>query len=186
MKLNKGDVVIFPTDTVYGIGARIDDIDALESIYKIKKRPKDKRLAVLCATPYDIDKIAYLNESAIKLINNYMPGALTIILKSKEEYRNDYIFETVAVRIPNHELALRILRENGPMATSSVNTSGSLPLNDYIEIVKKFGNDVMYVYPNASSSSKISSTIVDLTGETVKLIREGSIKFQEILKILNK
>lgn len=186
MKLNNGDVIIFPTDTVYGIGAKIDDYQALESIYKIKKRPKDKRLAVLCASPYDIEKIAYLNETAIKLINNYMPGALTIILKSKEEYRNDYIYDTVAVRIPNHELALRILKENGPMATSSVNTSGSVPLNDYIEIVKKFGNDVMYVYPNATESLKISSTIIDLTSDTIKLIREGSIKYQEILKFLNK
>ena len=186
MKLNNGDVIIFPTDTVYGIGARIDDYAALESIYKIKKRPKEKRLAVLCATPFDIDKIAYLNDTAVKLINNYMPGALTIVLKSREEYRNEYIFETVAVRIPNHELALRILKENGPMATSSVNTSGSLPLNDYIEIVKKFGNDVMYVYPNATASSQVSSTIIDLTADTPKLIREGSIKFQEILKFLNK
>ena len=186
MKLNKGDVVIFPTDTVYGIGAKIDDIEALERIYQIKKRPKDKRLAVLCANPFDIDRIAYLNEAAVRLINKYMPGALTIILKSREEYRSEYIFETVAVRIPNHELALRILKENGPMATSSVNTSGSQPLNDYIEIIKNFGSEVTYVYPNAALSSKVSSTIIDLTKENPVLIREGNIKFQEILKFLNK
>ncbi len=186
MKLNKGDVIIFPTDTVYGIGGRISDIDALNRIYDIKKRGKDKRLAVLCHDINDIEKIAVLNDKARKLINEYMPGALTIILKSKEEFRNEYIFETVGVRIPNHELTLRILKENGPMATSSVNVSGNAPLNDYVEIMKHFASEVLYVYPNAYVPSKVSSTIIDLSNEECTLIREGDIKFSEIVKFLNK
>lgn len=185
MKISNGDVIIFPTDTVYGIGAKINDKDALEKIYELKKRPKDNRLAVLCSSIEDIKEIAYLNDNAYKLINHYMPGALTIVLKSKEEYQSEYIFETVAVRIPDHELTLRILNENGPLATSSVNISGSAPLNDYIDIVKVFGNDVTYVFPNALKSSKVSSTIVDLSNGGCTLIREGSIKFSEILKLLN-
>lgn len=186
MILNKGDVIIFPTDTVYGIGAKIDDKEALERIYEIKKRPQNKRLAVLCESILDIEKIAYLNEVARKLINKYMPGALTIILKTREEYRNDYIFETVGVRIPDHEMALRILKENGPMATSSVNISGSAPLNDYIEIVKEFQEEVSYIYPNSLIPSKTSSTIIDLSNGECSLIREGDIKFSDILVFLNK
>ena len=186
MRLSSGDVVIFPTDTVYGIGARINDTIALEKIYEIKRRPKDKRLAVLCANVSDIEKIAVLNDKAKKLIEHFMPGALTLILQSKKEFRNEYIFETVAVRIPNHELALRILAVNGPMATSSVNVSGSKPMNDYLEIVETFSNDVLYIYPNALESSQISSTIIDLTKEECSLIREGSIKFSEITNFLNK
>lgn len=186
MKLNNNDVIIFPTDTVYGIGARIKDTLALEKIYEIKKRPKDKRLAVLCSSLEDIESIAYLNDDAVKLINHYMPGALTIILKSKEEVRNEFIHETVGVRIPNHDLALRILKENGPMATSSVNTSGSAPLNDYIDIVKIFGDKVLYVYPNVELPSKVSSTVIDLSYGECVLIREGDIKFNEIVKFLNK
>ena len=185
MKLNNKDVIIFPTDTVYGIGARVGDVEALEKVYNIKKRPKDKRLAVLCASLSDIESIAILDDKARKLIDKYMPGALTIILKSKEEIRNDFIFETVGVRIPNHELALRILRENGPMATSSVNVSGSEPLNDYVEIVKNFASEVLYVYPNADIASKVSSTIIDLSNGECTLIREGDIKFSEIVKFLN-
>ena len=186
MKLNRGDVIIFPTDTVYGIGAKINDLQALEKIYEIKNRPKEKRLAVLCAGVNDMKEIVYLTPDAMKLIEHFMPGALTIILKSKEEVRNDFIFETVAVRIPNHELALRILKENGAMATTSVNISGSKPMNNYIDIVKEFNNDVLCVYPNTETPSKISSTIVDLSGEECVLIREGSIKFSEVLKVLNK
>ena len=157
MKLNNGDVIIFPTDTVYGIGARIDDLEALEKIYEIKKRPKEKRLAVLCSSIKDIDDIVYLTDDASKLISHFMPGALTVILKSKEHVRNDFIFDTVAVRIPNHELALRILGENGAMATTSVNISGSKPLNDYVDIVREFNNEVLYIYPNTEIPSKISS-----------------------------
>ena len=186
MKLDQGDVIIFPTDTVYGIGAKIKDTLALEKIYEIKKRPKDKRLAVLCASISDIDQIAVLNDDAKKLIDNYMPGPLTIILRSKLEYRNEYILDTIAVRIPNHELALRILTLNGPMATSSVNISGSKPMNDYVEIFENFSDEVLYVYPNAIESSKVSSTIVDLSKGECTLIREGSIKFSEITNFLNK
>ena len=184
MKLSKGDVIIFPTDTVYGIGGRIDDLEALEKIFEIKKRPKEKRLAVLCSSIEEIEKIAYTNDSALKLINNFMPGALTIILKTKEEIRNEFIYETVAVRIPNHELALRILKENGPMATTSVNISGAKPMNDYIEIVEKFSNEVLHVYPNVEIPSKVASTIIDLSGEECVLIREGSVKLTEISKII--
>ena len=179
-------LIIFPTDTVYGIGARIKDTVALEKIYEIKKRPKDKRLAVLCASISDIETIAVLNDDAKKLVENFMPGALTIILRTKLEYRNEYIAETIAVRIPNHELALRLLNLNGPMATSSVNISGSKPMNDYIEIFENFADEVLYVYPNAIESSKVSSTIVDLSKDDCTLIREGSIKFSEITNFLNK
>ena len=186
MELNKGDVIIFPTDTVYGIGAKITDIEALEKIYEIKKRPSNKRLAVLCDSVSEIEKIAYLNDDAVKLISEFMPGALTIILKSKEEVRNDFIFETVAVRIPNHELALQILKANGAMATTSVNISGFKPMNDYVEIVRKFSNQVSCIYPNVMIPSKVSSTIVDLSGDDCILVREGNIKFNEILKVLNK
>lgn len=185
MRLNNGDVIIFPTDTVYGIGAKITDSLGMDKIYEIKKRPKEKRLSVLCSDINDIYKIAYVTDAAKRLIECFMPGGLTIILNSKEEIRNDYIFETVAVRIPNHELAIRILRENGPMATTSVNTSGQTPMNDYIEIVKHFGNQVLNVYPNAINSSKVSSTIIDLTGEEPTLIREGKLKFNDIINFLN-
>ena len=185
MQLNNGDVIIFPTDTVYGIGAKINDVTAMEKIFEIKERPKEKRLAVLCASLSDIAKIAYVTETAKKLVENFMPGGLTLILNSFEEIRNEFIGETIAVRIPNHELAIRILSVNGPMATSSVNTSGQAPMNDYIDIFKQYSDKVLYVYPNTMNSSKVSSTIVNLTTEEPTLVREGAIKFSEILHFLN-
>ena len=179
-------VLIFPTDTVYGMGVSIYDKEGQDAIYQIKGRPTNKRLSVLCASLEDVDKIAVLTDDAIKLINEIMPGALTIILKSKEEIVSSYIYDTIAVRIPNHPVALRILKENGPMATTSVNLSGDSPMNDYIDIYKKFNEKVYYIYPNAEVISNVSSTIVDLTVNPYTVIREGSIKYNEIMSFLNK
>lgn len=179
-------ILIFPTDTVYGIGVSINDKEGQEQIYQIKDRPSNKRLSVLCANLEDIEKIAVLTDDAAKIINEFMPGALTIVLKSKEEIISDYIYDTIAVRIPNHPVALRVLAENGPMATTSVNISGQEPMNDYVEIYKKFSEKVFYIYPNAETISNISSTIIDLTTNPYTLIREGSIKFDDVMKFLNK
>ena len=179
-------ILIFPTDTVYGMGVGINDKEGQEKIYQIKGRPTNKRLSVLCASVEDIAKIAELTDDATKIINEFMPGALTVILKSKEEIVSNYIYDTIAVRIPNHPIALRVLSENGPMATTSVNISGEVPMNDYVEIYKKFSEKVFYIYPNAEVTSNISSTIIDLTTNPYTLIREGSIKFSEVMNFLNK
>ena len=96
------------------------------------------------------------------------------------------IFETVGVRIPNHPVALKLLEEYGPMATTSVNLSGEDPLNDYDEIVNKFMDKVDMIYPNDLKSSKISSTVVNMTTNPYELIREGEISFKDILNFLNK
>jgi L-threonylcarbamoyladenylate synthase len=179
-------VLIFPTDTVYGMGVSIYDKEGQDKIYQLKERPTNKRLSVLCANYSDIANIAEVTEDAKKIIDEFMPGALTIILKSKEEIVSDYIYDTIAVRIPNHPIALRVLAENGPMATTSVNISGSEPMNDYVEIYKKFNDKVFYIYPNAEAISNISSTIIDLTTTPYQLIREGSVKFNDVMKFLNK
>ena len=179
-------ILIFPTDTVYGMGAKVFDKAGQDEIYNIKNRPANKRLSILCSSVEDIEKIAYLSPDAIKLIKQYMPGALTIILKTKESVVSDFLHDTVGVRIPNHPLALRILRENGPMATTSVNLSGEAAMNDYFKIVKAFQEKVYYIYPNAEKNSEIASTVINLTTTPYTVLREGSLKFSEILEFLNK
>ena len=184
--LLNGKVVGFPTETVYGLAIIYNDKSSFDKLYEIKNRSITKPISMMVSDRNVIEQVAYVNETQQKVIDNLMPGALTVILKSKEEVRNEFIHETVGVRIPNHDLALRILKENGPMATSSVNTSGSAPLNDYIDIVKSFGDKVLYVYPNVELPSKVSSTVIDLSNGECVLIREGDIKFNEIVKFLNK
>ncbi len=168
-------VIIFPTDTVYGIGTPIFDIEGIKRIYEIKKRPKEKPLACLCADLEQIKSIAYLNDKAIKLINKFLPGALTLILNAKEEVINKIGYKTIGVRIPNSKIALNILKENGPMLTTSVNESGSVPLNEYDEIKRDYNDLVDYIYDTNTHSSNVSSTVVLINDNEFKILRLGEI-----------
>lgn len=172
-------VIIFPTDTVYGIGCKIFDNESIDKIYKIKNRDYNKPLACLCADINQINEIAYVNDKARMLISKYMPGALTIILKSKEIVKERIGYDTIGVRIPKHDIALEILKKNGPMLTTSVNDSGAVPLNEYDEIVKKYSKLVDKIYDTNTISSNISSTVVMCIDDNVSVIRQGEINIFE-------
>ncbi len=178
-------VIIFPTDTVYGIGTPIFDVEGIERIYNIKKRPKDKPLACLCADLAQIEAIAYLNDRAIKLINKFLPGPLTLILKAKEEVTEKIGYKTIGVRIPNCKIALDILKDNGPMLTTSVNESGNVPLNEYDDIKKDYDSLVDCIYNTNIHSSNISSTVVLINDDEFKILRLGEITLEEINKAVN-
>lgn len=174
------NVIIFPTDTVYGIGCKIFDKSAINRIYQIKNRPLDKPLACLCASLDQIEAIAYVDKDAKKLINEFLPGALTLILKAKEEVYNTIGYKTIGVRIPNNSIALEILINNGPMLTTSVNESGEVPLNEYDQIVKIYAKLVDKIYDTNSESKNIPSTVALATSEEIKVLREGPISKEQI------
>lgn len=179
-------VIIFPTDTVYGIGTKIFDTDGIKKIYEIKKRSLDKPLACLCYNLCQIEQIAYVTDKARLLINKFLPGPLTIILKAKEEVYEKIGYKTIGIRIPNCDIALNILKENGPMLTTSVNDSGMVPLNEYDDIKVKYDSLVDYIYNTNHSSSSIASTVVLIDGDNVKILREGEISLEDINNCLNR
>ena len=176
-------VIIFPTDTVYGIGTPIFDVEGIDRIYDIKKRPRTKPLACLCASLEQIDQIAFVDEKAKKLINTFLPGPLTLILNAKDEVKIKIGYKTIGVRIPNNQIALDILKENGPMLTTSVNESGNVPLNEYDDIYRAYNDLVDKIYDTNTTSSNISSTVV-LIDDEVKILREGQIKKEDIEKVI--
>ena len=178
-------VIICPTDTVYGIGCDNFDLEGIERIYKIKNRSKDKPLACLCYDLKQIEDIAYLSDNARKLISTFLPGPLTIILKSKPIVEQNIGYKTIGVRIPNNKIALDILKEHGPMLTTSVNESGSVPLNEYDDIKKNYNHLVDYIYNTNTTSSNISSTVVDLTTDRLRIIRIGEIPLSSIELIIS-
>lgn len=181
-----GRVIIFPTDTVYGIGTQIKDLEGIQRIYEIKHRPKEKPLACLCANLEQIESIAYVSDEARALIKEFLPGGLTLILKTKEDIANVIGYPTIGVRIPNHPTAIKILEENGPMLTTSVNESGAVPLNEYDEIYKEYHNLVDKIYTNDRDSLNLASTVILLTTNELKVLREGPIKLDDILRVLKK
>lgn len=176
-------VIIFPTDTVYGIGASVYDKDGIEKIYKIKNRPHDKPLAVLCASVDQMKDVAILSDFALKLVETYMPGALTIIVPSQPKIKEAMGLDMVGVRIPNSKIARAILEENGPMATTSVNESGQKPLNEFEIIEKEYHDKVDKIYSSDEESSNVASTVIMITGDSVKLIREGKISYKDIMAL---
>ena len=173
----KGKVVCFPTDTVYGVGALISDDEAINKIYNLKHRDKSKPLAVLTATTNINDYVININSIAKELMDKYWPGALTLIFK-KSNLISDKVtsgFDTVGLRMPNSSIALQILNHFGLMATTSVNISGSEPLNNIEDIKKYFSNDIDYLVIDEEKTSNISSTVVDVTSDNLKVLRQGSI-----------
>ncbi len=179
------NIIIFPTDTVYGIGCPIFDVIGIKKIYEIKHRSTDKPLACLCSSLKQIEDIAYVDEKSMKLINEFMPGALTLILKSKEAVLDKIGYKTIGVRIPDSKTAIDLLNKYGPMLTTSVNESGEEALNDYELIKSKYSHLVDTIYPPIKVSSNVSSTVIDCSSGDIKVIREGTISINQIKNILN-
>lgn len=185
--LTDGSVVIFPTDTVWGLACRLYDNTAIERIYTIKDRSKTKHLAVLCDSLVSVNDIGIIDERVRKLAYTFWPGALTLILPSTKSHFEKTGDKTVGIRIPNHEAALWLIKKNGPLLTTSVNKSGSVPLMDLKEIINTFGNEVDHIYEEYNAYYlNVSSTTIDLTGDEIEYLRIGSISKEDIESVLKK
>ena len=180
--LNNGGIVIFPTDTVYGIACDAFNETAIKKLFEFKERNNNKPICVLTTSTDKINKVAYIKEKEEELINKYMPGALTIILEKKENVSNILTsnLPTIGVRIPNNEIALKILENvDNPLAATSANLSGSqagIEINDFI---KEFKNKVDIIIDGGETELKISSTIIKLNEDKVEVLREGIVKIEE-------
>ena len=174
----KGKVIVFPTDTVYGIGSMIEDKEGVSKIYNLKHRDKNKPLANLAYSTEQIKE--YVNISNPKTIElmKHCHCALTIIFNKKHIYNDE--LPTIAFRIPNSKVALTILKHFGVMAVTSMNLSGSEPLNNLEDIIKNFSSEIDYLVIDEEKHSNISSTIIDVTKEHFVVLRKG-----EILKEIN-
>lgn len=172
-------IIAFPTDTVFGVGALIDDEIAIEKIFELKHRDYSKPLAILASSIEDIlPYVKDVSEDVMELMQKYWPGALTIIFKKQDNVSSKITsgFKTIAFRIPNCKISLDILKQTGPLATTSVNISGETPLNTFEEIKKHFNNKIDYIVCENVASSNVSSTIIDVTTNEIKIIRQGEIK----------
>ena len=186
--ITQEDVIVFPTDTVYGIGASIFSPKALDKIFEIKNRPTDKSLIVLCANKVQLEEIVGpLSVDVNKIIDTFLPGGLTLILNCymplPEEITRGK--QTIGVRIPNHPLALELLKEIGPLATTSANISGE-PSPTKIDKLNPVIQRVNYVFDDGETKEQIPSTILDCTKDEFVILREGAITLEEIQKVLHK
>lgn len=171
-------VICFPTDTVYGIGARIGDNEAIDRIFTAKKRDSNKPLAILCPNIESIKPfVRNVTSSAGMLMQKHWPGSLTLIFEKKNI--SDEITKgarTVAFRMPNSAIALAILEKFGLMAVTSVNISGEKEINSTDEIIQKFQGYIDFLITDTADFSAIPSTVVDVSGDSIRVLRQGDIK----------
>lgn len=177
-------VIIFPTDTVYGIGTPIMDLEGIKRIYDIKGRSFDKPLALLADSIEAVEPYAIVTNAVKRLARAFWPGGLTLILKTQPDYENKTKEKTLGVRIPNHPLALELLKKYGPMKTTSVNQSGEPPMNQYEEIRDQYQDKVDQIYENHEPILEVASTVLDLSNMKIKVLRAGAISEKEIYNAL--
>ena len=183
--VNDGKVIIFPTDTVYGIGCDPFNKKAVEEIFRIKQRDVTKSLPVLGYSKNELESIVELNELHEKIIAQFWPGPLTIIGKIKDDKLKDSLnlSEKIAVRVPNNQCVLEILKKCKLLVGTSANISGQKSFVEPEEYFEQF-KDIPIFVDGGKIISSGESTIIELVGNEVKVIREGKITKEEILQTL--
>ena len=179
--IRDGQVVAFPTDTVYGLGIRYDSEVAVKRLKQAKQRDANKPFPLMVSNIAQIDQVAYLNSEYSEVVKRLMPGALTIIVRKKNVIP-DYATngkDTIAIRMPDDEFVLALLEELGPLLVTSANMSGEKAANDQNEVLAQLDGRIAAVVKGHSLSA-IPSTIVDLTSFPLKILRQGEITFEQI------
>ena len=183
--INDGAVIVFPTDTVYGLGCNPYNHDAVLSLYEIKKREKTKPFPVIGYSKEELEKIAEFNTLEEKIAETFWPGAITLILKvkDKEIQKSLSLGEKIAVRVPNNKCALALLKECKLLVGTSANISGARPFSDPKECTENLTGYDLFI-DGGIISSEGESTIVEIENNNVKILRKGSIS-EEMIKELN-
>jgi len=187
--LEKGSILAYPTETFYGLGVKFDIEDSLRKLYEVKQRPKDKAMPLIIGNKELLTLIAEsANPKALLLMERFWPGPLTLILPAKGNISSYITAGTgrVAVRIPGESFALYIAkRANFPITATSANPAGMPPAKDAEIVINYFGDKIDLLIDGGPSRVDMPSTIVDVTGEEIKILREGAIGRESLKRILD-
>ena len=181
--ISQGGIVIFPTDTVYGIGCDPYNKASVEKIYRIKSRDIIKSVPILTYSTEAAERIAQFDQLAKKIVKKFWPGPLTLILKvTDEKIKKSLNLENkIAVRVPNHRCTLELLKKCNYLVGTSANISGDLPHTNPEECLEKMQNYDIFVDGGIITSNG-ESTIIEIENEEIKIVREGSLTKEEILQ----
>jgi len=184
-ELGKGNIGIFPTDTVYGIGCDSLNTNALKNLYSIKNRDSNKPINVLVSNIDMVNKFAKsINKIEKTLIETFWPGALTIIF-DKSDIVPDLLtsgLDTIGIRMPDNEMCLEVINKFGkPLAMSSANIANKAPDFNLKELLTDFDNKVSFIINDKNLDNKLPSTIVRVENNEIKILRKGSISKSDIL-----
>ncbi len=188
--INNGGTVVFPTETVYGIGADALNDEAVDKIFKAKGRPQDNPLIVHIANFDDLYDLTTKVSDKVKLLaDKYWPGPMTMIL-NKKDILSDKItagLKTAAIRLPINEIALALIRESKkPIAAPSANTSGKPSPTESGHVIDDLMGKVDMIIDGGSTYIGLESTVVDMTTEIPMILRPGGVTIEDIVKVLGK
>ena len=184
--LDNSGVIAFPTETVMGLGIYFDDAKAYNYLNKTKNRPEDKPYTLMLGSINEISIYAFISKRDQLIINVFMPGPVTLLLKAKPVVPSYVTHNTgiIGVRVPDMEDVCDFITFcNRPLLVPSANKSGEKPAMSSKEVKDIFGDEVGFVFDGAAIGGK-PSTIIDLSGEQVKILREGPISLEDINNVI--
>jgi len=185
--LKKGGLVAFPTDTVFGLGALADNVEAIKRIYEVKQRPASQAMPLLLSSLDEVDSVAMeVSETARRLMRRFWPGGLTLVVK-KAAWLPDVITaggSSVAIRVPDHPVPLALIRQVGkPLVGTSANRSGEDSPITVEEVFSQLGGKIDMIIDDGTPVLPGESTILDVTVDPPRIIRQGVVSRSEIEKI---
>ncbi|MBS8071384.1 threonylcarbamoyl-AMP synthase [Streptococcus suis] len=184
--LENGEAVVLPTETVYGLFAQALNEEAVNRVYQLKQRPRDKAMNLNVSNLNDIYFFSQNTPFFLeKLYNRFMPGPLTIILKANKNvpFWVNSGLDTVGFRLPKHEKTLRLIAETGPLIGPSANVSGQESGKKFSDIQAQFSVNLPGIEDDQALTG-IDSTILDLSGQKARILRQGAISREEIQKAI--
>ena len=181
--LRRGELVVLPTDTVYGIAADAFSPPAIGRLLEAKGRSRSMPVPVLVGAWRTIDGLAEtVTPAARRLVETFWPGPLTLVVRAAPSLAWDLgeTRGTVAVRMPLHPVALAVLEQTGPLGVSSANRTGLPPATDAAEAARQLGTAVQVYLDGGECGEPVPSTIVDLTGDAPRVLRQGALPLDEL------
>jgi tRNA threonylcarbamoyl adenosine modification protein (Sua5/YciO/YrdC/YwlC family) len=177
--LERGELIGLPTDTVYGVAADPGRRDAVEALFAAKGRPGVNPIPILCADVAQARSVGVLDDTVAAIADRHWPGGLTLVVRrvpGSSDWVGDPVADTVGVRVPDHPVALEVLHRFGPLAVTSANRSGEEPATDEAGAEAALG-DAVAVYLPGRGSGGPPSTVVDATGDPVRVLRRGAVEW---------
>lgn len=185
--LMRGELVAFPTDTVYGLGALVDDPRAIRQLYIVKSRPASKAIPVLIGKPADLESItSKMGNYARIFADSFWPGPLTLVVPRSPDLPDELSAgATIGVRMPDHPAALRLLIAAGPLAVTSANLSGKSNALSAGEVLDQLGGKITIILDGGICPGGTPSTVVDCTGAQPRILRQGPISLEQLISVMN-
>jgi len=188
--LRGGGLVAFPTDTLYGLGAAVANDQAVRRLYKAKNRPADDPLPILLSHPRDARQVALrMSDLALKLASRFWPGPLTLVLPRHPAFHSLALAgrDDVAVRVPAHDVPRALIDALAePITGTSANISGHTPPTTAQEVMEQLGDSVDIIIDGGPTPIGVESTVIDLVGETPRLLRGGAITRAQIEAVVGR